>query len=91
MSVTQSDAGGLIKAHADVQYCHKVPSASVMADSSGLIDRVGDCSSPNNMFCILEEPTRTNVPTCVKGKEGIGLYSAGFMDESRAFSFYFPC
>ena len=86
-------AGGGITANVDVQYCHKVPSALVMADSSSLLERVGGCSSPNNPFCLLGEPTTMNFWTCVKGKERIGLYSAGFMDERREVSFciYFPC
>ena len=71
-------AGGGITANVDVQYCHKVPSALVMADSSSLLERVGGCSSPNNPFCHLGEPTTMNFWTCVKGKERIGLYSAGF-------------
>jgi hypothetical protein len=43
------------------EYCHKVPSAPVMADSSGLFERVCGCSSPNNPFCLIEESTTINV------------------------------
>jgi hypothetical protein len=59
-----------------------------MADSSSLLERVGGCSSPNNPFCLLGEPTTMNYGRTSRG-ELLHLLSVLMSGGSNEASFTF--